>query len=193
MKLNLGCGHDYREGWVNVDRSKLVKADVYCNVDLPEFEKDLIPLKNNTCTYIYMSHLLEHIKNPLRLMQDLHRIAAPDCKLLIRTPYGSSDNAWEDPTHVRPYFLGSFGYFSQAAYGGADYGYRGDWETVDRTLILKAGTGIEQIQDNLEDVLSIIMVQRNLVDEIQVKMRAVKPIRTPGTFQEKAPIHFKFQ
>jgi SAM-dependent methyltransferase len=192
MKLNLGCGHDYKEGWVNLDRNATVKADVYCELD-NKFLVKFLPFEKDTFTHIYMSHILEHIVNPLPLMQDLHRVAAPGCELLIRTPYGSSDNAWEDPTHVRPYFLGSFGYFSQAAYGGADYGYRGDWETVSRTLILKAETGIEQIQDNLEDVLSVIMVQRNLVDEIQVTMRAVKPIRVAGTFKEKAPINFKFQ
>jgi ubiquinone/menaquinone biosynthesis C-methylase UbiE len=191
MKLNVGCGHDYKEGWVNLDRSKDVKADLYCELDRTNLDKFLV-IEDNICTHIYMSHILEHINNPLPLMQELHRVAAPDCPLVIRTPYGSSDNAWEDPTHVRPYFIGSFDYFSQAAYGGADYGYRGDWETVERTLILREGTGIEQIKDNLEDVLNLIMVQRNLVDEIQVVMRAVKPIREAGTFMESAPINFKF-
>lgn len=188
MKINFGCGRDIKPDWTNVDIYPHLGVNVVTDITkpMPEF-------MDGIATHMYLSHILEHIINPLPLMQELYRIAAPGCEILIRTPYGSSDNAWEDPTHVRPYFLGSFGYFSQAAYGGADYGYRGDWETVGRTLVLKAGTGIEQIKDNLEDVLSVIMVQRNLVDEIQVVMRAVKPIREPGTFQEHAPIHFQFQ
>ena len=28
LKLHLGCGQDYKEGWVNIDRSLLVKTDI---------------------------------------------------------------------------------------------------------------------------------------------------------------------
>jgi hypothetical protein len=43
------------------------------------------------------------------LMQELHRIAKPNGKLVIRCPHGASDDAWEDPTHVRAFFARSFG------------------------------------------------------------------------------------
>jgi ubiquinone/menaquinone biosynthesis C-methylase UbiE len=186
-KVNWGSGKDTKAGWNNVD--------IYPHKDVcyvADITKPMPDMPSNYVERMYLSHVLEHITNPLPMLQEFHRIAKPNCELLIRTPYGSSDNAWEDPTHVRPYFLGSFNYFSQAAYGAADYGYRGDWETVERTLILKDGTGIEQIKDNLEAVLSVIMVQRNLVEEIQVTMRAVKPIREAGTFVESSPINFQF-
>ena len=60
-------------------------------------------------------------------MQELWRIAKPNAKMVIRVPHGASDDAWEDPTHVRAYFSNSFGYYSQPYYWRADYGYRGDW------------------------------------------------------------------
>jgi len=52
-----------------------------------------------------------NISNTLRLMQELWRIAKPDAHMTIRIPHGSSDDAWEDPTHERAYFANSFGYF----------------------------------------------------------------------------------
>jgi hypothetical protein len=46
-------------------------------------------------------------------MEELHRIAKPNAKVVFKVPYGSSDRAFEDPTHVRQYFLHSFDYFCQ--------------------------------------------------------------------------------
>lgn len=62
------------------------------------------------------------------MMQELHRIAKPGAKANFRLPNGASDDAFEDPTHVKQYFLQSFGYFSQPYYWRSDYGYRGDWK-----------------------------------------------------------------
>jgi len=32
LKLNLGCGYDYREGWLNVDLHDWHPADLFCDV-----------------------------------------------------------------------------------------------------------------------------------------------------------------
>lgn len=37
-------------------------------------------------------------------MEELHRIAKQDAIFTCRVPYGSSDDAYEDPTHVRQFF-----------------------------------------------------------------------------------------
>jgi len=55
MKVNLGCGHDYRKSFMNIDISKECKADVYYNVE------DGLSLKDNSVSYIYSRHVLEHI------------------------------------------------------------------------------------------------------------------------------------
>lgn len=181
-KLNIGCGHDYKEGWVNVDKSRFVKADVYMDVD-----SDLwVPSNHNKASEIYMSHLLEHTKNPLFVMEQLWLVSKPDAKLVVRVPYGSSDNAWEDQTHTRPYFIGSFAYFSQMYYKGADYGYRGDWEIAEITLDVFAdrcnsGDG--------EKVMEEIKIKRNMVNEMHVLMRAVKPLRNPQNSKEFNSAH----
>ena len=80
-----------------------------------------LPFEDNSATHILMSHVLEHIQNPLPMMEELYRVAKPGCLMVIACPYGSSDDAWEDPTHVRPIFASSTLYFSQPAYWKADY------------------------------------------------------------------------
>lgn len=32
MKINIGCGRDYREGWINIDISTDCKADEYRDI-----------------------------------------------------------------------------------------------------------------------------------------------------------------
>ncbi|HHK5531698.1 TPA: hypothetical protein ACQUHH_000011 [Bacillus mobilis] len=50
------------------------------------------------------SYVLEHIEMPLDAMEELHRIAKPNAKMVCHVPYGSSDDAFEDPTHCRQFF-----------------------------------------------------------------------------------------
>jgi SAM-dependent methyltransferase len=186
-RVNLGCGHQLFTDCVNVDMSHDVKPDL-----MWDFTKRPWPFPNDTFSSAYCSHLIEHLRDPLAFMEELARVCAPGAVAVFRVPYGSSDNAWEDPTHVRPYFLDSFGYFSQAAYGGADYGYRGDWTCVKREFIIREGRGFEQYAEDLESLLALIMVQRNVVDEFRVALRNVKPIRDPIIAREASAINFVF-
>lgn len=184
-RLNIGCGHKKYLDCVNLDLSQLVEPDVIWDITQRPW-----PFEDDTFDSVYCSHLLEHLFAPLPFMEELARVCAPGAIAIFLTPYGSSDNAWEDPTHVRPYFLDSWGYFSQAAYGGADYGYRGDWTIVDRALRIVKGKGLEQLVSDLPQLLALVMTQRNLVDEMKVVLKNVKPIRTPADARESAPISF---
>jgi hypothetical protein len=96
-------------------------------------------------------------------------------RLVVAVPYGTSDDAWEDPTHVRPYFLGSFGYFSQPLYWRADYGYRGDWKTEEIIIVVDDRfRGREP-----EEIAKALHFERNVAREMIVYLSAVKPIREP--------------
>ena len=187
-RLNLGCGKLKFDDCVNLDASVDVKPDVVFNLDHTPSVR--LPFDEDTFNSVYMSHILEHLKHPLAVMQELARVCSPNAVAIIKVPYGSSDNAWEDPTHLRPYFLDSFGYFSQAAYTVADYGYRGDWTIVERELRVMADKGLEEYANNLPQLLGLVMTHRNIVDEYKVVLRNVKPIRTPETARESAPISF---
>lgn len=172
MKLNVGCGRDVRPGYINIDRTATPGIDIA--VDLNELDKTKLPIDDNVVTEVLMSHVIEHIGNVLPLMDELYRVAVPGALCHINCPYGSSDDADEDPTHVRRMFPGSFGYFSQPYYWKADYGYRGDWQVTQVDLVLS-----HTVPESLsrDEAITYVRSFRNVVSEMRATLTAVKPCR----------------
>jgi len=141
-----------------------------------------LPFADGTIGYSEGSHVIEHLRNPLPFMQELHRVTRGGGTAVFRCPYGSTDDADEDPTHVRRLYAGSWGYFSQPYYHRADYGYRGDWQLTDLTLSIFA-----ELSDATDaELYSMIRFQRNVVSEMTAVLRCVKPVREPRReLQEK--------
>ncbi|MET1255430.1 class I SAM-dependent methyltransferase [Aliikangiella maris] len=181
-KLNVGCGRNILQGWLNLDHKALNGVDIVSDID--NCEHAPIPLPDNCIDEFLLSHVIEHLHHPLPLMQELHRIASDNAIALIRTPYGSSDDAFEDPTHVRQYFHGSFGYFSQPFYWRADYGYRGDWQVEMIQLVVRAA---ENQGLTPEQIMARIKTQRNQVIEMIAQLKVVKPIREPLAELQQGP------
>jgi hypothetical protein len=189
MKLNLGCGRDVREGWVNVD-SYPYPGVHRVNLDSGNMRQIVKGLGQAmakehqslggklNADEMLLSHVLEHIENPLPMLEAMWQVAAPGATLTVRCPHGASDDADEDPTHVRRLFPGSFGYFGQPFYHRADYGYRGDWQT-DRIVLFMD----EQLRTRFNDDLAVINQAlrngRNMVLEMVTELHAVKPPREP--------------
>ena len=171
-QLNLGCGTRPLPGWMNLDLVSGKGVDVVA--DLDDCAKTPLPFAHDSIDKFVGLHVLEHIRNPLPMMQELHRIAKPGAELVFVVPYGSSDDAFEDPTHVRQYFIGSFTHFAQPTYWRADYGYLGDWQPEFITLTVSQrqyeGKPREEILDDVKRL-------RNVVIEMMVSLRAIKPIR----------------
>ena len=173
MKLNLGCGKETLDGWVNLDLVELPGVDIV--FDLQKCRDSRIPINDDTVTHLFMSHLLEHIHDTLALMEELHRISKNGAIMEIRVPHGSHNNTWEDPTHVKAYFEGSWQYYGQPVYSFADYGYRGDWHTDKIVLVANAANFPGRKQ-----VLESVTFNRNLIHEMVAYMTAIKPIREQG-------------
>lgn len=173
MRLNVGCGRNAIADWVNLDAIALPGVDVVA--DLERCADVPLPFEDGSVDEMLLSHVVEHVRNVLPMMQELHRIAKPNATLTALVPYGSSDDAFEDPTHVRQLFVGSFGYFSQPYYWRADYGYRGDWVTESVELLVDRAYA----HLTLDDLMTHVKHSRNVVLEMTAILRAEKPIREP--------------
>ena len=106
MKLHLGCGREKLKGYINCDISKDVNPD-----KIVDLEKPLTMFKDNSVDEIITNHTLEHIRNFIPLMEELHRICKKDAIIKIRVPYFAYSGAFQDPTHVRFFALSTFDYF----------------------------------------------------------------------------------
>ena len=100
MKLNLGCGQNRIEGYVNADREPAVEPDVV--MDLEEFPW---PFEDNSVDEVVANHVLEHVGADanvfIGIMQELYRVCRPGALVHIAVPHPRHDNFVDDPTHVR--------------------------------------------------------------------------------------------
>lgn len=95
MKLNIGCGTEKREGFINIDINPDVYPDKIVNI-----EKGL-PFKNRSIDYILCLQILEHVRNLDFVMSEIHRVSNLHTKIIIEVPYYNSKIAFTHPDHKR--------------------------------------------------------------------------------------------
>ncbi|MBM3489706.1 MAG: hypothetical protein FJX68_04535 [Alphaproteobacteria bacterium] len=100
MRLNLGCGHDKRAGWLNVDSSQAAEPD-----QLVDLEKLPWPWPDDAAEEVLLKHVLEHLgqctATYLGIMRELWRVCRDGAKVRIVVPHPRHDHFLNDPTHVR--------------------------------------------------------------------------------------------
>jgi len=110
--LNIGCGDDYLQNFINVDLPDNNKADIKLNL-----EDAKLPFDNNEISFIQAKHVLEHVINLSGLMKEFHRILHADGILYIKVPYFKCEAAFADPTHVRYFSPITFAHFTDDEIG----------------------------------------------------------------------------
>ena len=83
-KLNLGCGEEKKEGFINLDWNKLIEPDIVHDLNILPY-----PFPDNEFDLINASHVLEHLEKPFAIMKELHRMLKPNGKLIVRVPHFS--------------------------------------------------------------------------------------------------------
>jgi SAM-dependent methyltransferase len=104
-KLNLGCGRNIKQGWVNLDCVDLPGVDV-----VHDIEKLPLPFDDDQFDEIRCDNILEHVEY-IPVLKDLHRILKPAGRLRIRVPHFTSRNNYVDPTHKRYFSIDTFEFF----------------------------------------------------------------------------------
>lgn len=102
-KVNLGCGKDIQEGFLNVDFEKFEGVDFVFDLNKLPY-----PFKDNQFEQILMKNILEHLNDPYAVMNEIHRISKKGATIFIQTPHFSSNNAWGDLQHKRGFNTETF-------------------------------------------------------------------------------------
>lgn len=113
MKLNMGCGLNKLDGYVNVDLFPEGGPDVVCNL-----EETPWPWQTGSAAEVIFNHSLEHMGGDpqifLAIMKELYRVCAGGATVRITAPHPRHDSFIIDPTHVRAITPNMFALFSKA-------------------------------------------------------------------------------
>ncbi|MBR0190715.1 MAG: methyltransferase domain-containing protein [Thermoguttaceae bacterium] len=110
IKLNLGCGTDYKEGWINIDNNSdynISKLDLNWNLSRG------LPFPANSVDFIFNEHFLEHLsveqgkvflKSCLKVLKPggVIRIAMPDLAKTVASYY---DEHWKENPSLKKFNL----------------------------------------------------------------------------------------
>ncbi len=114
-KLNVGCGKDIREGWVNLDAVQLSGVDIVYDI-----EKVPLPFEENEFDVILCCDVLEHV-DYIPVLKDLHRILKKGGRMHIRVPHFTSRRNYDDPTHKKLFSIRTFEYFVRNSRAQREY------------------------------------------------------------------------
>ncbi len=96
--LDIGCGAAKTPGAVGLDISADTAADIVHDLDAFPY-----PIEDESFDQILLQDVIEHLREPIKVFEELHRIGRPGAEIQLRTPHFSSVLAYGDPTH-RHYF-----------------------------------------------------------------------------------------
>ena len=128
-RLNIGCGHDTRAGWINLDRVHLDGVDLVHDLTQCPW-----PFEDESFVEILAKDVLEHVHNLTEVVTESHRVLKPGGTLTIQVPHFTSKDAFSDPTHVRPFSSLSFDYFT-ATHSRNYYSESNFSSVVERTIL----------------------------------------------------------
>ncbi len=115
--LDVGCGGRKLPGSVGMDILRLPGVDV-----VHSFDQIPWPFEDNSFDLIFLNHALEHVRDVVAVMNEIHRVLAPGGRLVVQVPYFRCADAYNDPTHTHFFTHGTLDYFVKDS-GLSKYAY----------------------------------------------------------------------
>ena len=177
--LNVGSGTDYKpstetEDWVNIDKNPDVHPDHVMRIeDLPGV------FAENTFDEVQLIHVWEHCEDLIEAMERIYYVMKPGAKLVVVTPYFTSESAFSDPTHKHFVTPVTFAFISYPCYEeNARTGSRMsqlfpdcDFDVKKRVVVPLPG------EEGFRDQDFAAKHYFDVLAELQVELECVKPIR----------------
>src|SRR5437879_1666868 len=113
--LDVGCGINKYPGAIGIDRNPASRADVLCDLDHIPY-----PFADNSFDQLRAIHVIEHVSDVIRSMEEFHRRVRPGGRVRIETPNYTDLRPFGDRTHLSPRNTFSFRYFGE---DHAGFGY----------------------------------------------------------------------
>lgn len=113
--LDVGCGINKLAGAIGIDKNPSSRADVLCDLDSFPY-----PFSDNAFDRLQAVHVIEHVSDVMRTMEEFHRLVKPGGSLFLVTPHYTDFSSFCDPTHRWHLNSYSFRYFG-SNHGGYDY------------------------------------------------------------------------
>jgi predicted SAM-dependent methyltransferase len=155
LKLNIGCGSNRKQGWINIDLS----PEAELSLDM----RERIPFDDNSAMMIYSEHFFEHLDYPndakhflrecFRVLEHngIFRVGVPDTLLPLLDYAGVGDGWWlracKSKEFWRPEWcktpMDHINYHSRQ---DTEHRYAYDFETIESVLKETGFTEIEQCE-----------------------------------------------
>ncbi|MBI1897178.1 MAG: methyltransferase domain-containing protein [Acidobacteria bacterium] len=113
--LDVGCGVNKHPGAIGIDRNPKTKADVLCDLDRFPY-----PFRDASFDAVRAVHVIEHVSDVVRTMEEFHRLLRSGGRVLVVTPHYTDFSSFCDPTHRWHLNSFSFRYFGED-HGGFSY------------------------------------------------------------------------
>jgi len=111
-RLNMGCGFNKIDGFVNSDISTVVKPDVTIDFDQYPWQ-----FKDDEFDHIVAKDILEHLgetgEDFIAAIKEMYRISHNGAIWEVQSPHWRCDTALDDPTHKRLITMGMFNLFNR--------------------------------------------------------------------------------
>ena len=176
LRLNLGCGHDLKPGFVNVD--------TWCGDQRHDLNVKPWPWADNAIAEILLHNVLEHLPDTVSVMKEIYRVCHDGGLVHIAVPHPRHDDFINDPTHCSPITIGMMQSFSKrnnratakdannplALIHNVDFEMDRECFVIEKRWMAR----VESREITEKDLRDAILTCNNVVKQIEMTLRVVK-------------------